>query len=148
MNGKSIAGLAILGVVLFAAALLLGYAIHPDVEVVEKEVIKEVPVQVTVEKNITVEVDKIAVLKENALKDFLKDLKKDDPYICSGNEYDWSQISVNKIGEDVSIDNDDDTQTIGFEVKLKYKQDDIKQCYKTFDVEVTYEEGEKPVVSY
>jgi hypothetical protein len=147
MEKGYIAGLAILAILCLISAGMFGYAIHPEATDKVVEVTKEVPVEkvVTVEKTVTV--DSSQALKDNAVAEFLKKFKKDADFVCGGEEYDFDQISVSK-ADDFSVNSDDDVTTVDFDVKLKFKQSDVAQCYLSFEPSVEFEDGEKAVVSY
>ena len=95
---------------------------------------------------------------DTALNDFLDSLENDDDYDdylkCGGDRYDFDQISVNRIYDDVTIklsevdtdDLDDAKATdVEFKLRLKYKDIDVEdKCYQTLDIKVEYEEGEEP----
>ena len=148
MEKNYVIGLAILVALMLVSAGMFGYAVKQtsNTETI-KETIKEVPVEKIVTITETIEVDKSAAIKDSAVEEFLKKYKKNDTYVCGGDEYDWSQITVSNT-EDFSINSEDDITSVEFEIKLKYKQDEVKQCYVSYEPKVTFEEGEKAIVSY
>jgi len=127
---------------------LVGYQVAPSEKVITNEVVKEVPVETIVEKEVQVNVADTSMLLDDALKEFLKELKDND-LVCDGNEYDERQVEVSKILDGYNIYVDDDETEVSFDVKMKYLDTDVDdKCYKTFSPVVLFEEDEDPEVSY
>lgn len=119
------------------------YFDNPDT-IVEKEYITE---YVNNTCGITICEPTTHNLIDDALAEFLYEYEDDDRVRCDGDEYDFEELTVRKVYDEYSVSYDDEDKTIEFKTKLKYNDGNDK-CYKTFDVEVFYEEGEDPEVSY
>lgn len=110
--------------------------------------IKEVPIEKIVEKTVEVQVEKDYA--GQAIATLLENLEDEDLDECDGDSYDLDQITVSKAYPEFAyklLDEDDEKYEITAKVKLKYKQDDVKQCYDTLDFKVTYEAGEDEIIS-
>ena len=99
-----------------------------------------------------IEVEKIVEVENNfAFRDsavdelFKEDILEDlDLLECNGEEYDIDQVKITKVYDSfgVSIE-DEDNYEVTAGVKLKYKQEDEKQCYNIVDFKVIWDEDEK-----
>lgn len=150
-NTGSVVLIAALGFLLLGG--LFGYVVGSngvEKEIVTQEVIKEVPTEKIVTKEVTneVEVFKPELLLDKAVDEFLDEFLDED-LICDGVEYDDDQVEIKDIDDDYSLRFDDDEQEANFHVKVKYLDNDVeKKCYNEYDVSVLYEEDEEPVVNY
>jgi hypothetical protein len=130
---------------------LLTYWIMPTkVDVQTKEVIREVPtiqVQETIKE---VPLDVKATYLEPALKDFVKEASKEDDFVyCDNQEYDEDQIKIKSDPRNWNVEIGQDQTLVNFYVKMKYLDKDVEEkCYRNYNVEVIYEDGEKPQVSF
>ena len=141
MNNTTIAGIAI---VCLLVGLVGGFYLDtPDTEYVNKTTIEYINNTVEVEVEVLIE----DTLLDDSLNLFLEEYEDEDRFRCDGIEYDFEEVEVRKVYDDYSVNYDDEDTTIDFEVKLKYNDGNDK-CYKTFDVNVFYEEDEDPSVSY
>ncbi|HDZ27911.1 hypothetical protein LCGC14_2688430 [marine sediment metagenome] len=136
----------------------------------EVEVIKEVAVPAVCEEPEALEcpdalgldVEVSDGLLEMALGDFLaavedeedeagNDLEDLELLECGDgdnrHEFDFDELSVSKLDDVWTVEYDDDKTTVGFEVRMKYKETDERSCRETFNVEVVYEDGEDTEVS-
>jgi len=119
-----------LAVVLMIICLLVGVvggAIMFQGE--DTETIKEVEVPVNVTIEVPIEVP-VADIEE------LFTCKKDNY------DYDFNEISVNRVYDKYTVDVDDDDYTVSFSVRLKYDEDDERSCRETYDIEAYYEDDE------
>ncbi len=131
----------------------LAYWIMPTKEV---EVIKEVKVELPVIEVQSVEgvkevpLDAKATYLDPAVKDFIKEVSKDDDFAyCGRDEYDEDQIKMKSAPKNWEVKIGPDEVTVVFDAKLKYLDKDVdEKCYVEFEVEVFYEEGEKPQVEF
>lgn len=153
-------GLATLSVVAILTLLLggfIGALAFSNTNTIEKlvEVPKEVKVPVEVIKEVekVVEVKEIDALKQAAIDAFLEEVADDDDLLeCDGIVYDEDQVVVTKVYDIFSyelLNNKDNKYVVETKVKLKYLDKDVEEkCYKTFDIEVTFEDDEDAVVDY
>ncbi len=149
LTGLIMAALLFVGI--FAGAL-----IFPNQ--VEKEVIVEKPVNVTVEKivevpsNVTCEecdIDKLQL----AVDDFMEvvDDEEADKNVLKckfdGHEYDFDEVSISKLYDvhNIFIE-DEENYVVDFTAKLKYKEAGENSCKAKYDVTVTYAEDDDPEV--
>jgi len=122
--------------------------------IVNKEVIKEVPVEVVKEVVKEVPVESESPL-DKALAEFLVAVEDEedeagndvDALDCDGDSYDFDEVSVSKVSDEWSVTYDGDKETVNFEVKLKYKESDSRSCRETYNVEVAYEQDEDTEVT-
>lgn len=138
------------------AGLVIGLVASPDKTVtVTKEVpgpetVREVPVEVIREVNVTQTVDARDELLAKAKVEFLAEVEDNDEYlVCNEVEYDFDQVTISKIYDGWTVVTDKnrhgDLNTVNFEAKLKYTDKDVSEkCYKNYDVEVVFEDGEDP----
>lgn len=143
--------LYVLSVILFLIGGLIGAAFFSgttEVEVPGETVTVYETVEVEVSGE-TVEVERD--YRQEALSEFLlaaedeEDEAGNDVEVleCSGDNYDFDEVSVSKVYDSWTLEySDEDEYTVDFEVKLKYKESDERSCRDTYDVTVTYEEGE------
>lgn len=119
-----------------------GYVISPTVEV-EVEVPGETIIE-TVEVPVEVEVlvPGISGYLDQAVEDFLEYIDDEELFRCSGNNYDFDEISVSRVYDGYSVSVDDEDSTVNFNIRLKYDEDDERSCRKRFTVEAYYEEDE------
>jgi hypothetical protein len=154
MEKKSNALLATMIVIALLIGGLSTYLIFPrEVTVAgpEVEVIKEVPVNVTVE--VIKEVLAPSVL-DKAVATFMEAVDNEEDEAGNDidllNDYDFNEISVSKVSKDYSIvvSDDGDMTVVNFEIKLKYDElsDDEKSVREVFNVKVTYEDDEDTIV--
>ena len=110
--------------------------IPTETKEVVKEVVKEVKVEVPTD------------YKAKALAEFMNYVEdNDEMQVCSGNTYDLDQIKVSKVSDAYSVNFNKDKEVINISPKLKYLDADTNvKCYEEFNAEVTFEEGEEPVV--
>ena len=101
----------------------------------------------TVEVEVAVEVPVEYTLLDDSLEVFLEEYEDDDDVVCATDEYDFEELTVRKVYDAYNVSYDGDDTTIDFKVKLKY-DDDNDKCYKTFDVNIFYEEDESPEITY
>lgn len=145
MENTTTAVLVILGLLIGVGGVYLLDNPAPVVEYRNVSVPYEVEVEVITE--VEVEVDSTKLLMDDALVLFFEELDDEDDLKCGGDRFDVEEIEAKRVYEDYSISYDDEDTTIEFTTKLKY-DNGYDRCYKTFDVEVFYEEDEKPEVSY
>lgn len=133
---------ALLGVILGAVA----FSTH---SVETKEVVKEVPTEVTkeivVEKNVTVEklVDTNQVTFDNAVKEYLSYLDDENLLSCKDNDYSLSDLTLGDLKEKaIKVDTSnrrDTVTTVSFWVKNKFTDSsDSHPCYRTDSVTVVF----------
>ena len=96
---------------------------------------------------VEVEVDSSLDLLDSSILLFIEELDDADRLSCGGIEYDDDELSVRKVFDKFNIEYDDDDKAIDFKVKLKYNDGDDR-CYKTWNVNVIYEDGEDPEFDY
>ena len=142
---KNIGSLVLLlGVICLLVGGVIGYAVG-DNNVVE------VPGETVVET--VVETEYVDVPVEDTLLDdsvslFLEEVEDEDDLLeCDGEEYDFDEISLSNVDDDYTVTYDGDDVTVNFNVKLKYKESDLRSCRDRYDVEVYYEMNEDPEVS-
>ena len=137
---------------------LIGAVAFPTTETVDREVIKEVLVEVEVPGEtieVEVEVPGEDFTLDSALEEFLSAVEDEedeaghtvDALSCGETEYDFDEISVSRVYDKWSVEYDEEDTTVDFEVKLKYKEDDEKSCRLRYDVSVHYEEDEDTEVT-
>lgn len=139
-----------LSILFVALGLLIGVglgAVYSPSETVITEKIVEVPVIETIE--VPVEVLTYKNHLDESVDLFLAELDEDDELLtCEGYEFDFDDVSLNRLYDEYRVSFDDEDKTVDFTVKLKYKEDDRETCRQTFDVSVFYEEDEDAEVSY
>lgn len=139
-----------LSILFVALGLLIGVglgAVYSPSETVITEKIVEVPVIETIE--VPVEVLTYKNHLDESVDLFLAELDEDDELLtCEGYEFDFDDVSLNRLYDEYQVSFDDEDKTVDFTVKLKYKEDDRETCRQTFDVSVFYEEDEDAEVSY
>ena len=154
MANKSI---ALLATVLVIVGLLVGglfvYNFFPKevtvTKLVDKVVIKEVPVTVT--QIVTKEVPAPSQL-DNAVATFMEAVADEEDEaghsVNLQNGYDFEDISVSKISKDYNVSYTKDTVTVDFNVTLKYDEagDHDRSVKKLYSVKVTYEDDEDSTV--
>lgn len=140
---------------LVIVALLLGgvvghYVAPNEVEVTKNQTV-EVPVEVIKVVNQTVEVEAPSAL-DNAVETFLKAAEDEEDEAGNTvdvlNNYDFDQIVVSKISKNWNVAYTKDTTVVEFTITLKYdeKGDSERSEKETYDVTVTYENGEDTIV--
>ncbi len=140
---KNVQGLVAIFAVL---ALLVGFALGAvlmgeDVEVI-KEVVKEVPVNVSVEKIVEVHVNEL----DRAVDEFMKAVEDEEDE--AGNSvdvlgsYDFDEIEVSRVYDEYTVEYDDDKTTVSFSIKLRFDEEGEASEKETFDVTVIFESGE------
>jgi len=135
------------GILILLVGVLGGYVLIPA-EVVTKEVIKEVTVEVPIEVAGVCTVVEEPNLLDIAVNDFLDEVEdEDDLQRCSGNIYDFDEISISRLYDEYSINFNEDDYSVDFEIRLKYDEDDVRSCKETYNVNVFYEEDEDPEVN-
>jgi len=136
--------------------LILGVIIGSYAFPITKEVIKEVQVKATcpinepivVQNNVTqlVEINYL----EKATSTFMQAV--DDGEDEAGNDvdilgdYNFDEVSVQKVYTDYTIVKDKDKVTVDFKIKLRFKEADEKSESTTYTVTVVYEDDEDTVV--
>lgn len=142
----------IMWMVALVVALLVGGGLGSTL--FSSTTVLEVPVIITetveVEKVVEVEVPVEDNTLQDAVDEFMEAVKNEEDDAgndlkllrCSGDNYDFDEISVSKIYDEWSVTYDDDKTTVDFEIKLKYKETDERSCRNTFDVTVMYEDDE------
>jgi len=142
------AWLTIAIVALLLGGLIGAYAFPVEkVQTVEKVVTKEVPKEVVKYETKEVEVNVPLELREQAYEDFLEYLDDEDLFVCDGNEYRKSEVSLYKMYDEYSVSFDGDEYTVKFKTKLRFKEEDESSCKKLFEVEVYYPEDGEPEVT-
>jgi len=135
------------GILILLVGVLGGYVLIPA-EVVTKEVIKEVTVEVPIEVAGVCTVVEEPNLLDIAVNDFLDEVEdEDDLQRCSGNIYDFDEISISRLYDEYSINFNEDDYSVDFEIRLKYDEDDVRSCKETYNVNVFYEEDEDTEVN-
>jgi uncharacterized protein YneF (UPF0154 family) len=139
-------GLAILLIVVALVIGILGTIFltpEPEAKIIYKDKLVEVPVEVI--KQVPMDFKQTY---DSAVSELMKEVRKNSNLQkCDGDEYLISEISVKKSDAfDFSIEVEEDAKTIESTVKLAYKQDELKRCFKEVDFKVIYEEEEKPEV--
>lgn len=134
-----------LAVILMIVALIVGglagAVVFPKTVVQEKEVIIEVPVEVEVPVSYTAD-----AVMQIAIDDVLDKMDDNDQLRCGGDDYNLAEVSVVKLYDGHSVVFvDDDEYIVKGEIKLNFKQDDVKRCRRNVEFKVLYEEGEDPV---
>lgn len=143
--------------VLVIAVLMAGFVGHLlfPTEVIKtqtRDVIKEVPVNVTVVKE--VKIADPSALRDSAVGEFLKaaDNGEDpagnsvDVLTCDSHEFDFSDVSVKKVLDEWNVSFDTDKSVVSFDVRMRYKEADLESCTQQFHVDVTNEAGEDTIV--
>ena len=161
MQESNIGLLIVVGFVALLLGGFGGFLFAPDKEVVktvpgperiiEKEVIKEVPIEVIKEVSTGNYIKQATDLLMNKLE---KDDDFDNYLKCDGERYEFDQVSVSKVYDDATVsfdkvDTDDlddaDKYTVETKIRLKYKDTDVEEkCYETVDLKAEFEEGENP----
>ena len=150
MENFGVTLLVIAGLIL---GLFGGAIFFPTTEIVDKEVIKEVLVEVEVPGEtieVEVEVPGEDFTLDTAIEEFMSAVEDEedeaglsvDALSCGKTEYDFDEISVSRVYDKWSVEYDEEDTTVEFDVKLKYKEDDEKSCRLRYDVTVEYEEDE------
>jgi len=135
-------------IVLIIFGLLLG-AVCGAVIAPNEEVIKEIEVEkfIEVPTNVEVIVPSAQAYLDKAVEDFMKHVDNEELFICDGNEYDFDEISVNRIYDTYSVNFEDEDYDVNFKVKLEFDEDDERSCKKTFDVEASYEDEDVEIIT-
>ena len=134
-------------------SLLIGFSLGAVLMGEDTETIKEIEV----EKIVNVSVDKvvevivptmdISLYLDEAVEDFMEYVDDEELFVCEGYEYDFDEISISKIYNDYTVAIDGDDYTVGFNVKLRYDEDDERSCKKSFEILAEYEDGEEVEIS-
>jgi hypothetical protein len=112
-----------------------------------KTIEKTVPVEKVVEVIKEVPADLLS-LRAQAVEDFMDEVDdNDDLRICDGDEYDFDEITISKVSDEFKIISDEDESEVQFEIKLKFKESDLRSCRESYDISVFYEIDEDPVVT-
>jgi len=136
--------------ILVTFALILGViggSVFTPSTIETKEVIKEVPVNVSVEK--IVEVPAPSIL-DKAVSIFLQSVEDEEDE--AGNDidvlgtYDFDEIEVSKVYNEWSVSYDDEITTIEFSIKLRFDEEGEASEKETYDVTVIIEEDEDTIV--
>jgi len=133
-----------LSTILIIFALLLG-AVCGAVIAPNEEVIKTVEKIVEIEKQVevSVEVPSATAYLELAVEDFMKHVDDEELFTCGNHEYDFDEISVNRVYDDYSLDFfNDEEYSIDFSLKLEFDEDDEASCKDKFEVKAKYLEDE------
>lgn len=106
----------------------------PEIKYVDKEVIKEVSVEVPVEI-----IRGLEFYKEQAILAFMAEVEDDKDFrYCDDEKYSMNEITLKDTSDDFTITAGDDGEyKVTFEAKLKYKDEDT--CYNWYDVEVDFD---------
>ena len=154
---------AILMVALLLVGIFSGSALFPREKTIEVEVLgeceecQECEVCETCEETI-VEVPAQSLL-DLAVEDFMKAVEDEEVYKIvddkeedvnllevGDHEYDFDEISISKVYDDYTIDYDGDENTVTFDIKLKYDEDDEESEKVKYQISVYYEEDEDTTV--
>lgn len=151
MAKQSFKGLAsLIAVVCLLVGGIVGYCLMPD-KIVERYYndTVQVPVEKIVEVNISVPLDIREAYLNKAVGDFMEYVDDND-YMkeCGSETYDMNQIVTSKVGNGFTVAYlGKDKHEVTFNTRLKYlDKDTSEKCYNSYEVQVTYEEDEKPAV--
>lgn len=138
---KHISGLfiafSVLALVLVGLSGITGYNMGQGDKVIEEvEVIKNVEVP------FPVEVPSASAYLDTAVLDFMNYVDDEELFECNDFEYDFDEISVNRVYNDYSVSFVDDEYIVNFEVKLEYDEYGERSCKRKFEVEAHYEDDE------
>lgn len=158
MANNTFMSLALASIICLIVGAFAGVALFPQTveKVVTKEVqvpgpekTVEVPVEKIVEKEIVKEVPVKTGYRDEALKSFQDELAdKDSLQVCNGVSYDIDQVKLSKVYDEFSVSGDDKDYTVKAKAKFKYLDSDVSEkCYNTFEFTVRYQEDEDPVVT-
>ncbi len=114
---------------------------------VEKEVIKEVEVEVEKIVEVEVEVPIENTFLEDSVEEVMKYLDDEDMFVCDNNTYDSDEVVISKIDDNWKVEYDEEDYTVSGNLRLKFKESDLRSCRESFDFEVFYEESEDPEVT-
>lgn len=140
---KNISGLLITLSVIFLALGFLAYnvGIGNGINSVEIPASETCPEVITPEAEV-IYIANASLYKANAVDDFLDHVDDEELYECKDYEYNFDEISINKVYDSYTVSIDDDEYTVEFSVQLIFDDNDERACKKTFDVIAEYEESE------
>lgn len=137
--------------ILVALALILGVAlgaVFAPADTVTNEVIKEVPVNVSVDK--IVEVQAPSML-EIAVGEFMKAVEDEEDEagkdINVTGSYDFDEIEVSRVYDEYSVEYDDELVMVNFSIKLRFDEDGVASVKETYNVTVQFDEDEDTEVT-
>ena len=126
--------IGIIGGVVFAPA---------DVETIYEEKTVKVPINVSVVEYVEVPTADVGLYRNQAVEDFIDYIDDEELFECDGYDYDFNEIIVSRVYDEITVTSDGEDTTVEFTVRLKYDEEDERSCRSTFDVEAFYEKGEE-----
>ncbi len=145
---KNIGALAIILVIL---CLIVGFTagyVMKDEKIVYEDKIVKVPYNVTVEKVVEIVKEITSTdtqpLLDTAIVDYLEEVEDEkDLQYCGEERYDKDQIKVSDVDDDYTINYEEDSYEVVFEIELKYLDKDVEEkCYVDNKVSAYYEDDE------
>ena len=146
-----------LAVIFIVLSLLVG-AISGVVLTPADTIEIEVPGE-TVYQNVTVEkIVEVAAPNqlEIAVAEFMNAVENEEDEadnrvnILDNMDYNFDEVSIKEVSDDytIAVTNDRDTTEVNFEIKLKFKDSHDKYETASYDVTVTFEDGEDTEVDF
>lgn len=148
---KHVSGLltviAVIALMMCALAFGVGYNMAPEKEKIVEKPVVEIK-NVTVEKE--VEVDMLAIATDAFMKavEDEEDEAGNDVSVLSENDKKFDEISLYKVYDEYTVAYDGDKAVVDFKVKLKLDIEEATDEKVTYNVIVTFEEGEDTEVEY
>ena len=140
-----------LAVIFIVLSLLVG-AISGVVLAPADTIEIEVPGE-TVYQNVTVEkIVEVAAPNqlEIAVAEFMNAVEDEEdeagnPVNVLG-DYDFDEVEISKVSDEYTVAYDGEDTIVDFSIRLRFDKDDVQDAKETFDVTVTFEDGEDTIV--
>lgn len=141
----------ILAIILMIALSISCFAVGLTVSKNDVQIIEIPGEDVVVNQTELVEkpVTDTSLILDSSVEDFMKEVKSESSLrYCDENKYSLSEISLEEVEDEYFISIDEEDYTINFVLEIKYKESDLRACYKTYIVSAFYEESEDVDFSY